>query len=445
MRLTAGKLLLIALVPVALYGAIKAVMYFNAKQVIDDMISQVSDQADISYGAIRTEVLKSVAIEGIRVRPAGSLVEMTIDRVRLDSGDPWFFITKGDWQPGRDAPPKSLGFQIDRLSVPVTDDMMVMAGLAGNTTTDVAAGTTAGCDAGLQLDAPLLRSLGIDQLVMDADGGYRIDELAQTIEVGMGFELAGIQSVDFDARLTGLDMESFGQGAMPSVELGRMKMAFAIPPEFGERALRACAAADGETPEAWSERLADQALQGLQLVGMTLGPGLEDMLRRFYRDWGEVEIVAAPAQPVGIMSVAFLPPDRLFDALGISVALNDRVVTDTGFTLQQPDASLVAALLGQGRPNSAADPTPTPPRETRVILRRAYEDVAVAELGRYRDHHVRIRARGDLEREGLLKAIVDGVAEVEQSLHGGKYSAFVPVSDIQSVSVLIERRVAPAN
>lgn len=445
MRLSAGKLLLIALVPVVLYGAIKAVMYVNAKRVLDDMVAQASAQADIDYGRIRTEILKAVMVEDIRVRPVGSLAEMTIDRVRLDSSDPLFFVFNGDWQPGRDAPPKSLGFAVEGLSLPVSDDMMAVAGLDGDTTTGRSPDASTACEAGLRIDGPLLKAIGIEQLVMDADGGYRIDDADRTMTVDMRFDLAGIQSIDFEARLSDVDTEALGQGVVPSVNLGRLKMAFAIDPGFGARALQACASGSGETTEAWSERLAEQALRGLEIVGMTLGPGLEGVLRRFYAEWGEVEIVAAPAEPVGIMSLAFLPPDRLFDAMGVSVSHNDRIVADTGFTWQQPDASLLAALLGQGQTGKAVDEATTAPRQARVILRRAYEDVPVGDLGRYRDHHVRILSEGDLEREGVLKAIVDGVAEVEQSIHGGKYSAYVPVESIRSATVLIERRVEPGN
>lgn len=446
MRLTAGRLLVIALVPVVLYGAIKGVMYFNAKRAVDQMVEQASGQADIRYGGIRTEVLKAVTVEEIRVQPVGSDAEITIDRVRLHSDDPWFFITKGDWQPGRDAPPKSLGFDIGRLSMPVTEDLTATVGTRGA----IAPGSPAddapaGCDGGLQVDGPLLEAVGIERLVMDADGGYRIDETERTLYVETRFELAGIQSVEFEARLTDIDMEALAQGAPPNINLARMKTAFTVSPAFGRRALEACATGNPATPEEWSERLAEQALQGLRMVGMTLGPGLERSLRRFYREWGEVEIVASPAEPVGLLSLAFLPPDRLFDALGISVSVNDRVVTDTSFTWQQPDASALAALLGQGQQGGPADQSARAPRETRIIVRRDYEAVPVGQLARYRDHHVRIVARNDPQREGVLKAIVDGVAEVEQSLHGGKYSAFVPVGEIESVSVLIERRVEPAD
>jgi hypothetical protein len=46
-------------------------------------------------------------------------------------------------------------------------------------------------------------------------------------------------------------------------------------------------------------------------------------------------------------------------------------------------------------------------------------------------------------REGSLKAISNGVAEVQQTLQGGKFTVYVPLADIESAQALIRRELPP--
>jgi hypothetical protein len=219
-------------------------------------------------------------------------------------------------------------------------------------------------------------------------------------------------------------------------------MAFDVSPEFGRQALKACAIGSELTLEQWQESLAEKALQQFELIGLTLGSGLQQAVRDFYRDWGQIEIVAAPREPIGMLSMMFLPPEQLFDALSLRLRVNDKLVTDTRFSWHKPDANALAALLGQQQPEVTAQ---APQRPRRIVVRREYEKVAVAELGQFMDHRVRITPREQPQREGVLKSIKDGVAEVEQTLHGGKYSAYVPVADIAEIEALVQREIPGAS
>lgn len=428
-----GKLLLIVAIPAVLYGAVKGVLYYKTRQAVDQLVEQAAGQADIRYAGISTEVTGAVAVEGISIRPQGEADEVTIARVRLSSDDPLFFLIGGGWQPGRDAPPDSLGFQVTGINLPLT--MQALKSPFAAVPDDGAL-----CDNGLQIQPPMLKAMGFEQFQMDMDGSYRIDKAQQTVDVVMNVDVTDIQSIGFAATLTDVDTEALGQGAAPNVSLGRLEMAFNVSPEFGRQALRTCAIGSELTLEQWQESLAEKALQQFELIGLTLGSGLQQAVRDFYRDWGQIEIVAAPREPVGMLSMMFLPPEQLFDALSLRLRVNDRLITDTRFSWHKPDANALAALLGQQQQPEATAQRPQRPR--RIVIRREYEKVAVADLGQFMNHRVRITPREQPQREGVLKSIKDGIAEVEQALHGGKYSAYVPVADITAVEALVQREIS---
>ncbi|MGB5638986.1 MAG: hypothetical protein WBM63_07685, partial [Sedimenticolaceae bacterium] len=142
--------------------------------------------------------------------------------------------------------------------------------------------------------------------------------------------------------------------------------------------------------------------------------------------------------PVGLPSLMFLPPAQLAKALSLRLSLNDEPITDTSFTWQQSGAKGLSGLLGAEQPEVQNEGRPR-----RIIVRREYESVRVLDLASYIDHQVKIQPRGLPMREGSLKAISNGVAEVQQTLQGGKFTVYVPLADIESAQALIRRELPP--
>jgi hypothetical protein len=434
MSLRPGKLLLLLLIPAVLYGALKGVMYYNAKRSVDDIVATAADHADVRYADISTDVRGAVTVSGIAVQPLGSDEVVTIDSVRLASDDPLLFIRGFQWGDDQQTPPNALSFHVSGLSVPLATafpDQPVAPAADG-------AGL---CSDGLSIDPQLLQRIGLSAMNMDLDGSYRIDETNRTLDLGMNVDLRDIQSIRLSATLNDVDTQSLAQGVAPSFSLGRFDIAVRVSPSFGRQALKACAIGTDQSVQAWSAVLAEQALQQFSASGLTLGDGLSKAVHDFYRDWGEFRIVAAPAKPIGLLSLVAMRPEQLVPALGLRLSLNDQPINDTAFTWQQPDAAGLAALFGTEE--EVVEGKTVDGRPRRIIVRRQYEPVQVADIASYVDHQVKIKPRGLPMREGLLKRIRNGEAEVEQTLHGGKYTAYVALAQIQSLQVLIQREVPP--
>ena len=434
MRFRPGKLLLVLLVPVALYAIAKGILYFSAKNSIDDFVRSAEHQAEIRYAGISTELMGAVTVEGITVQPLGFDDQIEIDSVRVASDDPMMFIQGIDWTPGQDAPPTSLSFDVRGASVPLNSDL-----LSGYPSGFGAAGNADPCEQPLNIEPALLRKVGFESLDMDFDGYYRIDETARTLDMGMHMDVRDIQSFEVSATMTDLDVETLAQGAPPQLNLGGFSVSLRVSPEFGRQVMKTCAIGSDLSVAQWGDVYAERALDELKAQGILLGPGLSQSVRDFYRDWGEFRLASAPSQPVGLLSLMFLQPSQLADALSLRLSLNDKLITDTSFTLQQSDQPGISALFGQEEPQSSTSKPQAPAK--RVIVRREYEPVATAQLGSYIDHNVRIKPHDQPMREGVLKGIRDGEAEVEQTLHGGKYTVYVPLTQIDSVEALIQRRI----
>lgn len=435
MVLRPGKLLLFLLIPLALYGAAKGLMYFKAKSAMDDIVTAAANQAEVRYAGIATDVTGAVTVEGISVQPLGYTDTVQIDSVRLASDDPLFFIRNWDWQPGQADPPDHLALQVSGLRMPLDTELFAEYTAQRNALGEKVVDP---CASGPSVEPALLQRMGFSELVVDFGGHYRLDRSRQTMDAGWRMDVQDLQSMDMSIEMSDVDTETLSQGAPPQMNLAGFRIAVEVSPEFGRQALKHCAIGTDLSVAQWSARYADQFIDNLAAMGVSLGSGLQRGVRDFYRDWGTVELVAAPAEPVGLLSLIFVPPNQLADRLSLRLSVNDQLITDTRFTWVQPEGPGLSGLFGS-EPEPQASTSTSAPR--RIVVRREYESVPTTDLARYVNHSVRIKPSGQPTREGLLKRIKDGSAVVEQSLHGGKYTVYVPIGQIQSVEALIQREV----
>jgi hypothetical protein len=435
MKLRPGKLILILLIPALVYGALKGIMYYNAKSTVDEFVKTASAQADIRYSDISTDLRGAVTISGISIQPLGFEDTIGVDSLRFASDDPLFFVRGSKFLPGEVTLPNSLSYSVSGIQLPLSSDIFTGAGK------EIGADP---CTQGLDIQPELLKKIGFSELAVDLDGSYRLDETSRTLEIGINMDLHDIESMQLDATMNDVDIETLSQGGAPQFSLGRMSFSVRVSPEFGRQALKACAMGSDATVQEWSGILAEQVLAQMEQQGLSLGTGLSNAVREFYRDWGEFEIVAAPAQPVGLLSLMFLPPDQLADTLSLQMSLNNRPITDTSFRLQQPEGKGLAALFGGEQQGTGAGGAKTRNQPRRILVKRSYESVPVAQIGNYVGQQVQLKPRGQPMREGLLHAIGDGEVEVRQTLHGGKYSGHVALKEIESLKVLVRHEVSQA-
>ena len=72
-----------------------------------------------------------------------------------------------------------------------------------------------------------------------------------------------------------------------------------------------------------------------------------------------------------------------------------------------------------------------------------YQSVAPGSLGQHIYREVRLQLRNQPERSGILVAVTNGQASVEQRINGGKFTAHVPLKDIVAATARFRVRVNP--
>ena len=427
------KLKTVLLVPLvvglAAYGAIKGYLHYRVASDLDRLSSMMAPFAELRYDAIATGLVEgSVALEGLRVTPAGATGSITIDRVELTGDGPGFLIgVATGLRP--EQPPERLQLALHRVRSPVSVDDL------GSWAPETGEGEVDACSLGGLLGQQGLERLGFQQLV--ADARLRYDFLPRSGGLAVEGHLVqhGLSRGSFEAELSGLKSPGAMAAGVPP-QMRRLVIRTQYDAGYLQRALADCAASQGVEPGAYVDRLlaADEATLARQL-GFVPGAGLRFALGQMIGKAAELVIVANPGSALNPATLSAYRPQQLVQVLGINLSVNGQAVSDLSFSLPSASGTL-ADLTGEavaggdsGVTAEAQESRPKPPR-ARFI------NTPLEELQRYIGRDVRIHTSDRPgPQKGILVALGNGQLDLEQRLYGGKMTVYIPLREIRRVEV----------
>lgn len=431
MRDTGRKLILLGLVAALVYGGLKASMYLQARRMANDLVVELSPRAEVTYAGIDTGLEGVVAVTGIQVRPLPYRDAIRIDRVAVTGFSPLYFLQRliGVDQ----ALPDNLNVRIHNARVGLDSD--VIAALEQQIAERTAEQARPGaCEYQGGVDVAMLRKLGFEQIAMDLNGGYRFPPAGgDGMHAFVGVEIFDMESVEMSVDLAEISRQAVEEQRQQLPALKKAQFGVTLFPEFGERYAKHCAEQRGLGVSEYKQALQKELQQGLAQGGLTLGIGLSTAVRRFYDKWGSITVTLRPEKPMGAMSMMFMPPDQLFEALNPELVVNEQLITDLSFEWSAQQGNGLPGLLGVEEEGKAA-----PPRRPRY--RKEYQRIALNGLGDYVGKRVRLDVAGQPLREGILDRVANGEVTVIQRTDGGVFSAHVPTDTIKvaEVEVLVK-------
>ncbi len=429
-RKTRNSLILLVLILlVAAPLLVKGLIYLRVRQVMDKLIEESVDKAEIHYRGIDTELRGAASVLDLSVRPLAFKQPIEIEQVRVQTDDPWILLTGGG---NNDQLPPHLRIDIRSIHVPLGEQLQKMF---QSSHTNATPSTPAPC-AAFNLGPSLLKVMGYQGLDMDMGMDYRFNESDESVDMAFDFNMDGIQSLNMSMRLSDLTRDDVMDRRLSGVQFAQADVDMNLEPEFGKRYVAYCAKQRGMAPEVFVESLIQNQREQLSKAGVILGGGLQAALETLYHDWGELRLHVQPEQPMGMGQLIALRPESLVQTLGISLSINGKYVNDLYIKL---DMEKLAEQSRRPPSDIRPDSLATAPKRIRVI--RKFHLAPVSSLGQHLGEQVRIHPRNAPVREGELIAISNGEAQVKQRAHGGSVTSYVPLKDIAALEVeRVERK-----
>lgn len=431
MRRKFPVLIVIVAVLVSLPLLLKGAMYLRVKQVMDDLVAQSAGRFEITYDSISTELKGAATVGGLEIRPAGFEQTISVEQVRVATDDPWAFVAPDTWgQTGEGALPERLHFNAFTVRIPL--EQAVHDALRQQS--PLAQFGSEGCDS-LNIDPLQLQGMGFEALTLDLGLDYRFNAAEEGLELGFEFDLHQIESVSLTMRLSGFQPGNLGPEQLAGLRFAMADLRVRMEPAFGHKLVAHCAAQEGVPPDQYQQRLLSTLRENLGQSGITLGPELQAAIEGFYSEWGDIRVYLKPEEPLGMLQMAGLSPERLEQALGISLFVNDILVQNLDVDIDLNARRGGSFASGDDREGQRRAVTP----RTRIV--REFHRIDPVALPGHIGRVVRIQPEGQPVREGVLAAIGDGEAQVRLHTRGGSVTSHVPLRSIVTVEVEKVRRV----
>lgn len=362
----------------------------------------------VEYGGLETALTGRVVLTSVRLTFRETPVSVTLPRLEIEGPSVAAYLLHNNPFTGF-ALPRHLKVRVPELVVPLT-------GLP-DTPGD-------GCDLENGIPPQTLRAVGMSRLEGGFSARYRYQPALSTLSGEAALELYGVERLEVEVELQNVTEKGFRTGRFNTALLSALMVRLNLQPGFGRLLVRHCADRRQLTRPAFRARLAEGVLRRLQRLGLVATPEVQQAVSDFVRDWGVLEIDLVPPAPLALAFLPFVPVDRLVDRLGLELAVNGRPLR--ALKIRRPAWDEVDL--------ETAD---TAPRLRMLRKQWRYRSVRPSRLGRYLGHKVRLQERGDPVRTGILVAVSDGRATVEQRMRGGKFVAYLDLDELVRAEVYL--------
>ncbi|HHI77408.1 MAG TPA: hypothetical protein ENJ94_09560 [Gammaproteobacteria bacterium] len=415
-------LLLALILAAAMVLGLKGLMHLRVKLAVDNLITDLADRARIEYRDIDTRFDGSASVKGVVIEPHGLKEPITVEQVRIRTGDLGYFLDLDALFGKAQRRPDQLFLQAEGIRLPLDDAILAQLRPPG-----ALQPADAACTPGA-VSLQQFRAMGLKFLEADVVAGYRFDREHETLDLEMEVDLQDVERIEMALTLGDIVPEDIEARRLARVRLVQAELAVDLNPQFARRWVAYCAQRRQLSPEAFVEAQIAEAHRQQAAAGVTLGERLQQALDDYSRNWGELRLSIRPAEPLPMLRLATTEPERLVQTLGLRLTLN-------GQPVQPLELHIDPQRLAGEPPGEAGAELSPPPAPRGYRLERRFVPAGVGNLGDLLGRKVRIWPKGDPVREGVLIAVVDGDALVEQLMSGGKVVAYVPLKKIERIEV----------
>lgn len=437
MKLKTSLFFLLLLVAAA-YGGAHYYLHLQIKEKLAQLERLVYPHVEFTYGKISSDLRGTVQVDNISLKSSTGAT-LQIESVALEGPGPRFlWDLVNNFQNSQ--PPESLVLKLRKVWFPVGQNFIQSLQAPAGDKAGIGDDQTLSCTLPGLLSHSGLEKLGIESMVANSVIGYKMGQSNTKARVFLEYELQGVEAMSLALSLDGIPKPgAVISGVLPSV--ANLDLNYSLQSGYIQRLVKHCAQSAGISKEQFLDSIFDQPDKKIATaIGFAPGTGIKQMLRKLISNGGTVQLSANPAADLDVTTLSAYKPEDILRLLKVKVALDDQPVTDLSFELIESGEAPTSFGLGEVEKNQRdatieAQDEETEPQHERFRMR--YVETRISDLHNYIGSRVKLHTRSSsIPKQGLLALLNEGVFSVEQSIHGGKMTAYIRLSDISKAEVL---------
>lgn len=412
-RKTRNWILVLVLVPAAVYGAAKLAVWYSVKDALDDARQSLSPVASLEHSKILSPVFGSFGVTGLIIQPHILEQGIEVGSALVNIKDPiekyhFFRSTMNDTLP------TDFNFSLSRIRVPLGGDIGSWLDQQV-ASTGTAAGTSEGCRAGNVFSVSDMRSMGYQELVGNIVLDYSYDRRSGGLVTYLDMTFDEMFQITVEGKVPSSEVVLSVDRINSFPKLSDLSISISDA-SWASRFNRYCANTLGITETEYVQQRVSDLRQMMVDAGFEPSAELLAALKQFFSGSAPVTL---SLNPRNLLEPANLriddDPETVIDQLGIEVIVDGKPVQNLGAP-RQPIAE--AEEAEQQQIDETFKPTP------------------VRELTLYLSNRARIFTEDGKVHEGYLERIDAGKIVITRHLVGGSVTFDVARGEVKEVQVL---------
>ena len=425
------------------YGGIKAYMYYSLKSEMDQLARQFSLFGQLEYGGLSTSLAGSLSVHDLSLRVHGMDDEVRVKTIRYQTPNLWYLLQDSkQFEKGRI--PERLSLGIEGLTLDLFGEFTDRLEEVISELNFQLQGVNPLCGGRLFFGPSELRDMGYEEISGDLHIGYRFDAPNAQIIVDITSSTRDMAAVSMQGIIDGISDTSF----MSLIQAGSQPRLRGVTINYTDqsytrRQVEYCAGLSKLQPNEYIEAETNQQpVYYGYLWGIVPGPGLRQAYRTFLSNPGQINLSFDLPESVNPDTVDLFKPEDIPGLLNLQLSVNGDAVTDLSFSFYEGQQLDVGSKFETLFAQPGAAPAPRTNREKKIVrYETRYHVVPVAGLKKYVGEEVRLQTSSGKARLGFLVNIGSNTAQVEQRVHGGKFTMQVPVGSITKAEVLLTKPI----
>jgi len=410
---------------IAIFAAIKALLWYQTEQFVENQITQAKPFTDISYQHIKTSLSGSATVYGIKVFIPAVDETILIDSIQFLAPDLITLLTLDNKLKDRQLP-ESMSLLISGVSLDLNGNLMKIMDNPDIEPTQLEVFSTLACGETYRIGSKALSQMGYDNLTSDIILRYQFDERKNLINFSIKNNIRDMTHINLSGELHHINnMDSLTNG---SSRPGKFSLEIQDD-SYIERKNRFCAKQGKRTVEEYINAHIAQVKEYLLSYGVMPEDGLLNAYKTILETSGATVFEADLKNLTGLEEIKTYEPNDFIQFMRLRLFVNNKRINEISIDIDKD--KLIATATGE----DIELETPEQIEKKRAIIIKKYRPISVANLKNFNGFRVKVETTKGKHYKGNINTSNPVIYEIITRLRSGNISYHVPVNQIKNAEV----------